>query len=199
MWPPQIVWSAVVPPVRNLRPGYTVIYPNREKAASKATRAIVVFLLLVSVVLMLIVTIGGWSKLQGMKPVNFIWCIVYLIIAFYVATRWARGLLPIAAALGIMLLVISLIAGLGASGTSWFDRNHSAFAAAHGLFGGKGLGDDALGLFTLLLAPIQVLLILFAMRGFGQGWNIELEVPIEEARRRGYRSATPPPPAPATA
>ena len=75
------LYGPLVPPVRNLRPGYTIVYPNRDKAASKATKAIVILLLLVSVVLMLIVTIGGWSKLQGLKPVNFAWCVVYVIIA----------------------------------------------------------------------------------------------------------------------
>ena len=82
---------------RTLTPGYAVVYPNREKPASKATKAIVAIIMLVSVALMLIVTIGGWSKLQGLKPVNFIWIIAYLIMAFYIFTRWARGLLPITA------------------------------------------------------------------------------------------------------
>ena len=68
------------------------MYPNRGKASSKATKAIVILLLLISVGLMLIVTIGGWSKLQGLKPVNLAWCLVYLIFAFYIA-RWNRGLL----------------------------------------------------------------------------------------------------------
>ena len=86
---------------RTITPGYVVVYPNREKAVSKTTKAVVVVLLLVSVGLMLIVTIGGWSKLEGMKAVNFVWCLAYLLIAFYVATRWTRGLLPIAAALAI--------------------------------------------------------------------------------------------------
>jgi hypothetical protein len=187
-----------MPPVRHLAPGYTVIYPNRDKAVTKATKATVVLILLVSVVLMLIVTIGGWSKLQGMKPINFVWCLVYLIIAVYIA-RWNRGLLPIAAALGILLLIISLIAGLGLSGTSWFDRNNSGFAHPHSLFGGSGLDPDAVGLVTLLIAPVQVLLIIFAMRGFAQGWNVEREVPIEEARRRGGATGAPPPPEPAAA
>jgi hypothetical protein len=185
--------------VRNLRPGYTIIYPNRDKAGSKATKAIVVLILLVSVALMLFVTIGGWSKLQGLKAVNFAWCVVYLIIAFYVGARWARGLLPIAAAMAILLLILSLIAGLGVSGTSWFDRQHTGFAAPHTLFGGKGPDPDTLGLVTLLIAPVQALLILFAMRGFAQGWNVEVEVPIDEAKRRGSRPAAPPPPAPAAA
>jgi hypothetical protein len=189
-----------VPPVRNLQPGHTIVYPNREKAASKATKAIVVFILLVSVGLMLIVTIGGWSKLQGLKAVNFAWCIIYLIIAFYIGTRWARGLLPIAAAMAILLLILSLIAGFGISGTSWFDRSHTGFAPADTLFGGKGLDPDTLGVVTLLIAPVQALLILFTMRGFAQGWNVEVEMPIEEAKRRGHRMDTPPsPPRPAAA
>jgi hypothetical protein len=188
----------IVPPVRNLRPDYTIIFPSRAKAASKATKAIVVLILLVSVALMLIVTVGGWSKLQGLKAVNFAWCLLYLIIAFYVA-RWARGLLPIAAALAILLLILSLIAGTGISGTSWFDRSHAGFAPADTIFGGTGLDPDLLGLVTLLIAPVQALLILFAMRGFAQGWNVELEVPIEESERRGHRPAAPPPPEPAAA
>jgi hypothetical protein len=184
--------------VQNLPPGRTIIHPNRDKAVCKATRATVVFILLVSVLLMLIVTIGGWSKLQGMKPLNFAWCLVYIIVAVYIA-RWARGLLPIAAALGILLLIISLIAGLGVSGTSWFDRGHAGFAHADSLFGGAGLSADTIGLVTLLIAPVQVLLIFFAMRGFSQGWNVEQEVSVEEAKRRGSSAATPPPPAPAAA
>jgi len=189
-----------VSPVRNLQPGHTIVYPNREKAASKATKAIVVFILLVSVGLMLIVTIGGWSKLQGLKAVNFAWCIIYVIIAFYIGTRWARGLLPIAAAMAILLLILSLIAGFGIAGTSWFDRSHAGFAPAETLFGGKGLEPDTLGVVTLLIAPVQALLIFFAMRGFAQEWNVEVEMPIEEAKRCGHRMGTPPsPPRPAAA
>src|ERR1700751_3416922 len=96
---------------RTLTTGPVVVYPNREKASSKTTKAIVVLIMLVSVVLMLIVTIGGWSKLQGMKPVNFVWCIAYLVMAYYITTRWARGLLPITAALSILLLIMAVIAG----------------------------------------------------------------------------------------
>jgi hypothetical protein len=176
-----------------------VIRPNRDKAVCKITKAIVVVILLVSIALMLIVTIGGWSKLQGLKPVNFAWCLVYLIFAVYIA-RWARGLLPIAAAMAILLLILALIAGTGISGTSWFDRSHFGFASAHSMFGGTGLSPDVLGALTLIMAPVQVLLIFFAMRGFAQGWNVELEVPEEEAeRRRRGGSAAPPPAEPATA
>ncbi|HET9718958.1 MAG TPA: hypothetical protein VFP55_02655 [Solirubrobacteraceae bacterium] len=169
--------------VRNLRPGYTITYPNRDKASSQATKLLVVLILLVSVVLMLAITIGGWSKLQGLEPVNFVWCLAYLIIAFYV-WRWAQGLLPIAAAMGILLLIMALIAGTGATGTSWFDRSAFGYAPAQTLFGGAGLSADTLGLLTVLLAPVQLLLIFFAMRGFAQGWNVEVEVPIDQLRER---------------
>jgi hypothetical protein len=173
-----------MPAARQLPPGYTIVYPNRDKVTSKATKSIVVLILLVSVALMLAVTIGGWSKLQGMAAVNFAWAAIYLILAFFIS-RWARGLLPIAAALGILLLIIALIAGLGASGTSWFDRSQSGFASAQSLFGGSGLPSDMLGLLTLLLAPVQVLLIMFAMRGFSQGWNVEVEAPLDKLRSSG--------------
>src|ERR1035437_569249 len=178
-----------VPQWRTVTPGHTVVYPNREKSTNRATKAIVVAIMLISVLLMLIVTIGGWSKLQGMKPVTFVWCLAYLIMAFYIGARWSRGL----------LLITALIAGIGAAGTSWFDRSHAGFAGANSVFGGSGLSPDTLGLLTLLIAPVQVLLIFFAMMGFAQGWNVEVEVPIEEARRRGYRTAGPPPPQPAAA
>ncbi len=176
-------------------PGYAVVYPNREKPASYVTKAVVAIILLVSVALLLIVTIGGWSRLEGLKPVNFVWILAYLVIAFYVFTRWARGLLPIAAGLAVLLLMMSVIAGLGGAGTSWFDRSHVGFAGAQSLFGGNGFSSDFLGLITLLIAPVQVLLIFVAMLGFSQGWNVETEVPVEEARRRGYRrpSQTGPP------
>jgi hypothetical protein len=179
---------------RTLTPGYVVVYPNREKAASKTTRAATVILLLVSVVLMLIVTIGGWSKLEGMKAVNFFWCLAYLVIAYYVGTRWTRGLLPIAAALAILLLIAAVLAGAGITGTSWFDRNSAGFGAPQALFGGKGLGPDLLGLITLLLAPVQALIIFVSMMGFSQAWNVERELSMEEAGRRGHPPAPPPPP-----
>jgi signal transduction histidine kinase len=182
-----------VPPVRNLPPGYTVVYPNRDKPIAKVTKAIVVLIMLISVGLMLIVTLGGWSKLQGLSPINFVWCLLYLIIAFYV-WRWNRGLLPIAAAFAVLLLIVALIAGTGTFGstTSWFDRSHSGFASANSVFGGKGLSPNILGLVTILIAPVQALLIFFAMRAFTQGWNVEVEMPIDEAKRRGSPPIVPP-------
>jgi hypothetical protein len=170
-----------VPPVaqrRILRPGYTVIHPNRGRPICKLTRVLVALILVVSIALMLAVTIGGWTKLQGMKPVNFAWCAIYLVMAIYVL-RWARGLLPIAAALAALLIAIAAIAGLGVGGTSWFERGHYGYEHAGSLFGGTGLSAHAIGTLTLLLVPVEALLVIVAMVGFGQGWNVEVEVPEE--------------------
>jgi hypothetical protein len=171
---------------RRIRPGYAIIRPNRERMICKVTRLFVVLVLLVSVGLMLAVTIGGWSKLEGMTPVNFIWCAVYLVIAFFIL-RWARGVLPIAAVLAVLLLAIAVIAWLGLGGTSWYDRSHGTFASAHALGGGTGLNASVLGTLVVLLVPVELVLVVVAIVGFAQGWNVELEVTHEEARRRGSK------------
>jgi protein-S-isoprenylcysteine O-methyltransferase Ste14 len=149
------------------QPDMELVRPNRDKAASKATKAIVILLLLVSAGLILIVTIGGWSKLAGMQPVTLAYILVYLIMAFYVA-RWNRGVLPMAAALAILLGIFAAIAG-----PEWFDRDKTGFSD-------PALPAGVIGLLTLLIVPVQVLLIAFAMRGFQQGWNVEVEVPAGE-------------------
>lgn len=174
--------------VRNIRPGYVVIHPNRDKASCKLVRILVVAVLLASVAVMLILTIGGWSKFEGLKPLNFIWCLLYLIIAVYV-WRWARGLLPIAAALAMLLLIVAVVAGTGLAGTTWTDRSHGGFVSPESLFGGKGLTPDTLGFVTVLMIPLELLLIIIAMVGFAQGWNVEMEVTEEEAKKRGQKPA----------
>ncbi len=100
-------------------------------------------------------------------------------MAFFIA-RWARGLLPIAGVLGLLLLAIALIATVGLGGTSWFDRSNAGYGAAHALGGGQGLSSHTIGTLVLLLVPVEVLLILVAVLGFAQGWNV---------RARGSRRA----------
>jgi TRAP-type uncharacterized transport system fused permease subunit len=153
--------------------------PNRRKSSSKATRAVVVLLLLVSIVLMVVLTIGGWGKLQGAKPIQIAFILVYAILAFYIA-RWNRGALPMAAALAILLGIFAAI-----SGPAWFQRDHPGFATPESVFGGGGLDESMLGLLTLLMVPVQVLLIGFAMQGFRQEWQVEVEVPADEAGEHG--------------
>jgi hypothetical protein len=168
---------------KSVTPGYVVVFPNRDKASSRMTKLVVGVILVVSAGLMLVITIGGWSKLQGLRGVNLFWGAIYVVIAFYIWTRWARGLLPIAAGFGILLLMLAVVAGTGLAGTSWFDRSHFGFAPAKSVFGSTGLPDSVLGTATALLIPVQVLLIVFTMLGFKQGWNVEMEVPKDKAEK----------------
>jgi presenilin-like A22 family membrane protease len=145
-----------------------ITHPNRGKPVVQATRATVVLLLLVSAGLVLIVTVGGWRVLEGAWLIQGAYIVVYLVLAFF-AARWNRGVLPLAAALAVLLLVFALVAAPG-----WFDRNKTGFAQ-------PAIEAGLLGVITLLIVPVQMLLIAFAMRGFTQGWNVELERPARGA------------------
>jgi hypothetical protein len=134
--------------------------PNREKPESKSTRAIVTFLLIVSAALIALITFGGWDKLEGAQTVDLGYIAVYLIFAFYVS-RWNRGVLPVATALAVILIIFAAVAA-----PAWFDRDKDGFDS-------PALPESLLGLLTLALIPVQLLLIGFAMRGFRQQWNVE--------------------------
>src|SRR3954469_19032580 len=84
--------------------------PNRRKASSKATKAIVTLLLLVSAAIMIIITLGGWGTLEGAKIVQTPYIPLDLLMAFLVM-RWNRGVLPLAAALAIVLLIFAAVSG----------------------------------------------------------------------------------------
>ena len=146
--------------------------PNRRKASSKATKAIVAFLLVVSAVIVLIITVGGWDTLEGAIALQIAYIVLYLVMAFLVM-RWNRGVLPLAAALAIVLLIVAAVAG-----PAWFDRDKPGLTD-------PTLDEDILGLLSLLLVPIQILLIAFAMRGFQQAWNVEVERTHDERRGGG--------------
>jgi hypothetical protein len=151
-------------------------HPNRAKAGSKATKAVVILLLLASAVLVAIVTVGGWDALQGAKAMQIAYIVLYLVLAFYVA-RWNRGVLPVAAALAIILGIFAAIAA-----PSWFDRDKTGFAD-------PAMASDVLGLICMIIIPVQVLLIGFAMRGFAQAWNVEVERRPDPSRRAAPQAA----------
>ena len=148
--------------------GIEIDHPNREKTASKATRAVVVLLLLASALVMIVITIGAWDVLVGAKGVQILYILLYLGIA-YLVTRWSRGVLPVAAALAIVLLIFAAVSVPG-----WFARDKPGFDD-------PALASDVVGILTALLIPLQLLLIGFAMRGFQQAWNVEVERPLEPA------------------
>jgi hypothetical protein len=150
---------------RAIRPGYELWRPNREKAEAQSARALVVFLLLVSAGLALVITVGGWERLEGGKVFAVLYIAIYLLFAFLVA-RWNRGVLPVASALAI---VLAIFAGIAAP--AWFDRAKDGLSS-------PALPEELLGLLTLLLVPVQVILIAVAMVAFNQDWHVEEERPI---------------------
>jgi presenilin-like A22 family membrane protease len=156
--------------------------PNRRKASSKATKAIVAFLLVVSAAIVIIISVGGWSTLEGAKPLQIAYILIYLLMAFLVM-RWNRGVLPLAAALAIVLLIFAAV-----SGPAWFDRDKTGLTS-------PALDESIIGLLSLILVPIQILLIAFSLRGFQQSWNVEVERSTDERRDTPSRGESAPAPA----
>jgi lysylphosphatidylglycerol synthetase-like protein (DUF2156 family) len=153
-------------------PETRIRHPNREKSSSQVTKAFVALLLLASAALITIVTIGGWSALQGAQFLAALYIIVYLVMAYFVM-KWSRGVLPMAAAFGIGLAVFAVIAAPG-----WFYRAHSGYAD-------PGLPPRLLGLLTILLAIVELILIIAALIGFSQKWNLEVEEEVDHDEQRG--------------
>jgi lysylphosphatidylglycerol synthetase-like protein (DUF2156 family) len=145
-----------------------VEHPNRQKAASQVTRAIVILLALVSAAVVAIISFGGWSATEGAKPLQIVFIALYLVMAFYVA-RWNSGVLPMLAAFAVLIAIFGAIAA-----PAWFDRDKAGFTS-------PALPEDVLGLLCVLLIPVQAALIVFSMQGFRQAWNVEVERPREAA------------------
>src|SRR5690349_14511280 len=144
------------------RENVRIEHPNRKKASSKITRLIVIVLLLASAVLLAIITWGGWETLEGAKPLQIAYILFYLVMAFFVL-RWSRGVLPLTAAMAIIMLIFAAV-----SAPQWFDRDKAGFTSPN-------LDESLIGLLTALMVPLQILLIAFAMSGFRQAWNVEVE------------------------
>jgi hypothetical protein len=166
--------------VGELRPGYELWRPNREKPGSITTKFVIVFLLLATAVLAGLITIGGWSLLKGgggMGVVCAIYALLYAFFAFLVV-RWSRGILPVAAALS---MILAIFCAVGAS--SWFARNKPGFAEAL-------LSSSLIGVLVIILALLQLILIAAAFFGFSQEWQVEEERPIGSGENYGA-GATP--------
>ena len=98
-------------------------------------KAVVAFVLLVSAGLLIVITIGGWARLEGASVgiVTLLWAGLYIVFAFLVM-RWQRGVLPVAAALAIILAIFAAIAA-----PDWFARDKPGLGA-------PALPEDLLGL-----------------------------------------------------
>jgi hypothetical protein len=149
------------------REGYELWRPNREKAESKTTKALVALVLLISAALLLIITLGGWERLQGatVAAMTLVYASIYILFAFLVM-RWNRGVLPVTAALAIVLAIFAILAA-----PAWFARDKEGLDP-------PALPDELLGLLTFIVVPVQLALIAIAMIGFNQNWHVEEERPI---------------------
>src|SRR5256885_10299811 len=127
-------------------PETRIEHPNRKKASSKVTRIVVVLLLLASAGLLAILTWGGWATLEGAKPLQLAYIVLYVLLAFFVL-RWSRGVLPVASALAVIMLIFAAV-----SAPAWYDRDKSGFTD-------PALSSSLLGLLTFLMVPLQLLLI----------------------------------------
>jgi hypothetical protein len=171
------------------REGYVLVRPNRVRAGAKTMKGVVTFTMVAAGALILVVTFAGWDKEQGFQAVGVFWGVVYLVMAYFVV-RWNRGMLPIASGLAIIMAIFAADAAPG-----WFQRSGAAYVTPQTPWSSTGLGADTLGVLTIVVVVAQVALIVFAMYAFSQQWQVEVEMPIEEARRRGLGSPSTPAPA----
>ncbi len=166
--------------VGEVRPGYELWRPNREKADSITTKFVLVFLLAATAAIAILVAITGFSLMSGgtaMAIVAVIYGLMYAFFAFLVF-RWNRGILPVAAALSIILAIFCAV---GAD--SWFARDKSGFE--------EGLVPVTLiGLLVVILGLLQIVLMAVALYGFSQEWHVEEERPIGSSE--DYGAGAPP-------
>ena len=125
-------------------------------------------------------TITGFSLLSGgggMGVVCLIYAALYAFFAFLVA-RWSRGILPVAAALS---MILAIFCAVGAN--SWFARDKAGFEDAL-------IPVPLIGLLVMILLLLQILLIAACLYGFNQDWHVEEERPIGSGE--DYGAGAPP-------
>jgi len=166
--------------VGEVRPGYELWRPNREKAESITTKLVLVFLLAATAAIAGVVTIAGFSLMTGgsaMGVICLIFAVLYAFFAFLVA-RWSRGILPVAAALS---MILAIFCAVGAD--SWFARDKAGFEDAL-------VPVPLIGLLVVLLVILQLITIAIALYAFNQNWHVEEERPIGSGE--DYGAGAPP-------
>jgi hypothetical protein len=88
------------------------------------------------------------------------------VLFAFMVIRWSRGILPVASALAVLMLIFAAV-----SAPAWFARDKEGLES-------PALPEELLGLLVLLVIPIQLLLVAVAMFGFNQDWHVEEERPI---------------------
>ena len=154
--------------VGEVRPGYELWRPNREKPGSITTKFVIVLLLAATAVIAALVTIGGWSLLKGGSGMGIVCAVYALLYAFFaiIVARWNRGVLPVVAALS---MILAIFCAVGAE--SWFNRDRAGFDEA-------ALSSSLLGVLVIVLGLLQIVLVAASLYGFNQEWHVEEERPI---------------------
>jgi hypothetical protein len=166
--------------VGEVRPGYELWRPNREKSESVTTKFVITFLLAATAFVAALVTITGFSLLEGgsgMGVICLIYAALYALFAFLVY-RWTRGILPVAAALS---MILAIFCAVGAD--SWFARDKAGFDEAM-------LPSSLIGLLVVIIVILQILVVAAALYGFNQNWHVEEERPIGSGE--DYGAGAPP-------
>ena len=79
--------------VGEVRPGYELWRPNRERSGSATAKFVIVFLLLATAALAALITIAGWPLLKGggaMGVVCIIYAVLYALFGLYYYLRIAN-------------------------------------------------------------------------------------------------------------
>src|SRR5215218_561968 len=154
--------------VGEVRPGYELWHPNREKAEVVTTKFVIVFLMAATAAIAALVTIAGFSVMTGgagMGAICLIYAVLYAFFAYRTA-RWSRGVLPVAAALS---MILAIFCAVGAD--SWFNRDRGGFEEA-------AFSSSLVGLLVVVLGLLQIVLIAAVLYAFNQEWHVEEERPI---------------------
>ena len=130
-------------------------------------KAVVAFVLFVSAALLVIVTLGGWERLQspGIGLITLVWAGLYVLFGLLIL-NWNRGLLPVAASLAVIMAIFAAVSAPG-----WFARAKDGLES-------PALPEDLLGLLTIVIIPVQIILVIVSMVAFNQEWHVEEERPI---------------------
>jgi hypothetical protein len=166
--------------VGEVTPGYELWHPNREKADVVTTRFVIAFLMLATAVIAGIVTIAGFSLMNGggaMGAVCLIFAILYAFFSFLVV-RWSRGILPVVASLSTILAIFCAV---GAN--SWFARDKADFDSAL-------IPVSLIGVLVLIMLIVQIVLVVACFYGFSQDWHVEEERPLGSGE--DYGAGAPP-------
>ena len=165
--------------VGEVRPGYELWRPNREKAESITTKFVLVFLLLATAALAALITITGFSLMTGGGGMGIV-CLIY-----------ARPLRLLR--LPRLPLEPRHPAGrrraLDDPGDLLRGRRRQLVRPRQGRLRRGAAPVPLIGLLVVILALLQIVLIAVALYGFNQDWHVEEERPIGSGEDYGAGAA----------